>query len=112
VIAVLPRPIFVTPQGGCCPVAHGLSLADSGRGGNPRLPILVSLPWGYDTNQGAKTMNDKTQGDWGQAIVAAILASATVTSSDDPKTIISRYAHIHAALMKSGGALAPGSQPH
>lgn len=57
-------------------------------------------------------MNDNTQGDWGQAIVAAILASAAVTSDDDSKAIVTRYAQIHAALKKSGGALAPGSQPY
>jgi hypothetical protein len=57
-------------------------------------------------------MNDSNQAKWGDAIVAAILAAGAATPSDDPKAVVARYAQIHAALVKSGGALVPGSQPY
>lgn len=57
-------------------------------------------------------MNDNNQAKWGEAIVAAILAAGAASPSDDPKTIVARYAQVHATLVKSGGALAPGANPH
>jgi hypothetical protein len=57
-------------------------------------------------------MNENNQLKMGDAVVAAILAAGTLTSSDDAKTIINRYAQIHAALVKSGGVMAPGTQPY
>jgi hypothetical protein len=73
------------------------------------MPALYQA--GAARSTGAETMNDANQVKMGDAIVAAILAVGTVTPGDDVKTIIARYAQIHAALVKSGGVLAPGTLP-
>ena len=58
-------------------------------------------------------MNDNTQREFAEAIIAAILTAGSIDSTGlAPKSVITRYAQLLQELRKSGGALAPNSLPH